>query len=184
MKRNFQKAFRVFTLLLLSLTFWTAICFAATPEQIFVWVSRQMHIEYAYDMPEVQFVGKQQLQSVFQDFSRRSFEEWQVNHGEEQARTIMASYLDRVVGFFHPPTQTIYVGEYLSPCLKQSVLAHEITHYFQDLIRGPIELKGYGADDRRMFREMEAYLMGNKFKDLFCNSENSPDSEQLMAFLY
>ena len=184
MKRFKKKAFRVLALLLLSLSFWTATCFAATPEQIFIWVSRQLKIEYVYDMPEVQYVGKQQLQSVFQDFSRRSYEEWQVNHGEEQARIIMANYLDRVVGFFHPATQTIYVGDYLAPCLKQSVLAHEITHYFQHLISGPIDMKGYGADDRRMFREMEAYLMGNKFKDLFCNSDDAPESEKLMAFLY
>lgn len=66
------KAFRVFTLLLLASTLWSTSCFAVTPEQIFVWVSRHMHIEYAENMPEVKYLEKHQLRQAFQELSRKS----------------------------------------------------------------------------------------------------------------
>lgn len=176
------KAFRVFTLIFFASTLWSTSCFAVTPEQIFIWVSRHMHIEYADNMPEVKYVEKQELQQIFQVSSRNSLEKWRKDHGEKEAGIIMANYLDRVLGLFIPETQIIYVGNHLPPCEQQSILAHEITHYFQNLRDGPITLGKYGAEDRIMFREMEAYQIASKFKELFCGS---PDhAKKILSLFY
>lgn len=94
----------------------------------------------------------------------------------------MANYLDRVLGLFNPETQIIYVASHLSPCEQQSILAHEITHYFQHLKDGPIALGHYGAEDQIMFREMEAYQIASKFKELFCDTFDPVDG--ILALLY
>ena len=180
--KRFTKAFSVFTLLFLASTLWSTSCFAVTPEQIFVWVSRHMHIEYAENMPEVKYLEKHQLQQVFQEFSINSLERWRKDHGEKEAGIIMAKYLDRVLGFYHPGTQAIYVSSHLPPCEQESIIAHELTHYFQHLKYGSINWGQYGAEDMIMFREMEAYQIASKFKELFCGSADHANN--LLALLY
>jgi len=182
MKRYIDKASRVTTLFLLFSASWTATGYGITPEQIFVWVSRQMDIEYVYSMPEVHYVPKHKMQRLFQNFSKISFQRWQADYGESRARKIMGDYLNRVIGFYDPAANAIYVGDYLLPCQQQAVLAHELTHYFQHLIGGPIDLDSYDAEDRRMIREMEAYQMGIKFERLYCDA--SGRSGGILALLY
>ncbi len=182
MKRFTAKAFRVFALLLFSSTFWTSFSYGVTHEQIFVWVSRQMDIEYFYNMPEVQYVSKSKLQTVFEEFSQKSFQRWRVQHGQAGADKIMASYQNRLVGLFNPKTQIIYVGDFLLPCRQKAILAHEMTHYFQHWIYGPIHSGSYSAEDQRIFREIEAYQVEAKFKQLFC--EPTVNSDLILAFMY
>ena len=157
MKRITIKAFCVFALLLFASTFWTTISHAITHEQIFIWISRQMNIEYFYDMPEVQYVSKTKLQKVFQDFSRQSFQRWRAEHGQAGADRILAAYQNRLVGLFNPKTRIIYVGDFLLPCRQKAVLAHGMTHFLQHWIYGPIESGSFIAEDQRIFREIEAY---------------------------
>jgi len=182
MKRFTAKAFRVFALLLFSSTFWTTFSYGVTHEQIFVWISRQMDIEYLYDMPEVHYVSKNELQRVFQDYSKKSFQRWRVEHGQAGADRIMASYQNRLVGLFNPKTHIIYVGDFLMPCRQKAVLAHEMTHYLQDWMYGPIDARSFSAEDQRLFREIEAYQMEAKFKELFC--EPTVHSDLILAFMY
>ena len=182
MRRFTAKAFRASALLLFSSTFWAPDSHAVTPEQIFVWISRQMSIEYCYHMPEVHYVSKKRLQKVFQDFNRESFQRWRIEHGPARADRIMNSYQNRLVGLFNPKTQTIYVGDFLLPCRRNAVLAHELTHFLQHWISGPIIKGSYSAEDQRIFREMEAYQMEARFKALFC--EPSVHSDLVLAFMY
>ncbi len=182
MKRFIAKAFRVFALLLFSSTFWTSHSHGATHEQIFVWISRQMNIEYFYNMPKVHYISKDELKKVFQEFSKESFQRWRMQHGKAGADKIMASYQDRLVGLFNPKTQIIYVGDFLMPCRQKAVLAHEMTHFFQHWIYGPIPSASFDAEDQRIFREMEAYQMEARFKALFC--EPTVHSDLILAFMY
>ncbi len=182
MKRSTAKAFRMFALLLFSSTFWSTNSQAVTHEQIFIWISRQMHIEYFYSMPEVQYVSKTRLQEVFQEFSRNSFDRWRMVHGQAGAEKIMASYRNRLVGLFNPKTQIIYVGDFLQPCRQKAVLAHEMTHFFQHWINGPIQNRSFIADDLRTIREIEAYQMEARFKALFC--EPTVHSDLVLAFMF
>ena len=182
MKHLLTKPLRIITLTALSLTLWSSNAYSISPEQIYIWVARQMNIEYVSTMPGVNYVGKERLQQVFQQFSHKSYAQMENSHGKAYADEIMGMYLDKVVGLFHPETKAIFVGEFLDPCRRLAVLAHEFTHYFQDRRDGRIPSDDYRASDRRVFREMEAYHIERKFEEIFCSQHAQPNL--VLAFLW
>lgn len=182
MKQLIKKTLRVIVLTILPLALWSTNGYCISPQQIYIWVARQMNIEYVSSMPEINYVGKERLQAVFQDFSQKSYNEMASNFGKDYAEEIIGLYLDNIVGLFHTKTRTIYIGEFLEPCRRRAILAHEFVHYFQDLVEGAIDPDDYRAGDKRTFREMEAYQMERKFEQLFCSQDAHPDL--LMAFIY
>lgn len=182
MNRLKATAFQAAALMWISSAFCTADAHGVTPEQIFVWVSRQMEIEYVYSVPDIQYVSKIQLQHIFEKLSKESFRRWRMEQGQAKADRIMATYQNRLVGLFNPETQIIYVGDFLLPRRQNAVLAHEMTHFFQHWIYGPIQKGSFSAEDQHIFREIEAYQMEARFKALF--EEPTVHSALILAFLY
>jgi hypothetical protein len=182
MKRLKTKASQTVALILFSTVFWSANAYGVTPEQIFVWVSRQMEIEYVYNVPAIQYISKNKLQNIFQEVNQESFRHWRMEYGQAKADSIMATYQNRLVGLFNPETQTIYVGNFLLPCRQNAVLVHEMTHFFQHWIYGSIQNGSFSAEDQHIFREIQAYQMEARFTALFCKS--TVRSELILAFIY
>ncbi len=171
MKRLTMKTLRVIALTILPLVLWSTNGYSTTPQQIYIWVALQMNIQEVNDMPVINFVGKERLQRVFQEFSHKSYTQMESDFGRDYAEEVMGLYLDNVVGLFHPDTGAIYIGAFLEPCRREAVLAHEFVHYLQDLRGGRIHPDDYGADDKRSLREMEAYHIERKFEQAFCNPD-------------
>ena len=175
MKHRITKTFRLIVLTILPLVLLSTNAYCISPEQIYTWVARQMNIEHVDRMPEVTYVDKAELQQIFRDFSSKSYAQMASDHGKDYAEEVMGLYLDNIVGLFHPETKAIFVGEFLDPCRRQAVLAHELMHYLQDKVEGRINNNEYRADEKRMVREMQAGKLERKFEETFCNQDAPVD---------
>ena len=80
----------------------------------------------------------------------------------------MNFYLHEVIGFFVPDTQIIYVGSFLDACRLKSIVAHELTHYFQYKIYGKVDPNMIGADQIKLNQEMQAEIIEKRFINVVC----------------
>jgi hypothetical protein len=119
-------------------------------------------------MPEIAIVPRNELQKAFLEGNEKSLKRWAGTYGEEKGNEIMDQYLKEVIGLFNPKTHTIHVGGFLEPCKQESIVAHELAHYFQTAENGTVDLQSRGGGEIRLRNEMEAGMIENEFKETFC----------------
>lgn len=141
---------------------------AKNPEQIFQWVADELEVTEVHPMPKIAFLEKSALQSVFKASNKHSRQQWQKDYGEYKANQLMQMYLKELVGLFDPQSRNVYIGNFIEPCRKEAVLAHELTHYFQVVLDR--RFGGYFGDpgEQHYLREMEAYGMEKRYRRRFC----------------
>lgn len=141
-----------------------------TDKEIFTWVSSELNIENQYKMPAIQYVTKEKLGEVFKKNYERSFKRWASEYGEKKAAEFMDFYLSEVIGLFIPKTGNLYVGDFIEPCKKESIVAHELTHFFQHMKDGPVDPNSKDAADKHLYNEMQAGNIEKKFMEKFCRT--------------
>lgn len=168
-KKNVRSMYRAGVTLFLPLLF-----LISTPQlshsndKIIQWVAHQMQIKKTYAQPTVQWVKKAVLAEIFKHKSKKSMAHWTAEHGPVEAQKLLRMYQDKAVGIFDPKTEIIYVGRFLGNCQQQAILAHEMVHYFQHIVRGPVDSNQYAADLVLMEREMEATALERRYSREFC----------------
>ena len=122
----------------------------------------------------VHWVNSAELKQVFTEHNRNAYLQWETHYGVDQAKELMQTFLDEILGLFAVETQVIYVGSFIEPCRRQSILAHEFVHYLQHVTQGPVT--GYGEETERLkwMREFEAQKIETFFIEQFCKA-NAPD---------
>jgi hypothetical protein len=148
-----------------------ALCLS--PEEIYNWVANELEIKKDYPMPEIRIVQRKELQTEFRKGSEKSFKRWAGMYGDETASEIMDTYLKEVIGLFNPKAKVIYVGSFMEPCRQESIIAHELTHYFQVMENGTPSIGSYQGDTLRYSQEMKAGKIGNQFRETFCTSPDN-----------
>lgn len=168
MKRHHDRLLSIFLFagLIVALTAEFGLC--QTPQEIFQWTARQMKIEAQLEMPPVHYVDAPELKRVFIDNNQNAYLRWETEYGVKRAREILQQYLDEIIGLYDVDTGVIYIGAFLSPCRRQAILAHEMTHYFQNKVRGTHPVEWQDAETMHFFREMEAYKIEKRFTEAFC----------------
>ena len=156
----------------LRLIFYPSQAQGISHEDIFVWVANKLEIEKDYQIPKITIVPREELQRVFLKYNEKSLKRWAGVYGEERANEIMDQYLKEVVGLFNPKNSIIHVGGFLKSCKQESIVAHELAHYFQTEENGTVELQSYGAEEIRLRNEMEAGMIENEFNEKFCTQEH------------
>ena len=149
-----------------------------TEEEIFSWTAKTFGVDADITMPEVHWVDRAELQAVFVKNNQASYLRWQNRLGAAQAQVVMDQYLTEVMGLFSPKTNEVYVGTFIEECRKEAVLAHEFTHFFQQIHEG--EVTGWGEEGEatvRFVREMEAYKIETLYQQTFCQPGNSFGSD-------
>ena len=141
-----------------------------TDEEIYIWVSSELNIENQYKMPAIQYVTKEKLGHVFKKNNERSFKRWARKYGEKKASELMDFYLSEVIGLFIPKTSDLYVADFIQPCKKESIVAHELTHFFQHMKDGPVDPNSKDAANKHLYREMQAGNIEKKFMKKFCGT--------------
>jgi hypothetical protein len=141
-----------------------------TPEDVFTWTMQQMNIEHPVSQPGVKWVGSAELQNVFIENNRKAYLQWKRQYGPDEADAIMRTFLNEILGMFVVETQEVFVGDFLEPCRRQAILAHEYVHYLQLVTRGadPAETEN---ERLRWARELEAQTIEKLFIQQFCASE-------------
>jgi len=143
-----------------------------TDREIFIWVADELKIEQQYTMPKIQYVTKEKLQDVFREATKRSYDRWVKKYGEEKAIELLDFFLNEVVGLFIPKTCELYIGDFLEPCKKESIVAHELTHFFQHIKDGPIDLNKRNTENKILFNELQADKIEREYMEEFCGKEN------------
>jgi len=143
-----------------------------TDKEIFIWVADELKIEQQYKIPEIQYVTKEKLKYVFREATKRSYDRWVKKYGEEKAEELLDFYLDEAIGLFVPETCELYIGNFLESCRMESIVAHELTHFFQHMEKGPIDSKKYDAENKLLFRELQAGKIEREYMKEFCGKEN------------
>jgi hypothetical protein len=144
-----------------------------TDKEMFTWVSGELNIENRYKMPAIQYVTKEKLSHVFKKNNERSFKRWTSEYGEEKATELIDFYLCEVIGLFIPKTGDLYVGDFIEPCKKESIVAHELTHFFQHMKDGPVDPNSKDAANKHLYREMQGGNIEKKFMEKFCRTADS-----------
>jgi hypothetical protein len=137
-------------------------------EEIFEWVAAQMNVRIRGHMPQIRLVGKKHLCTVFAKNNQRSYLRWKARYGELLARKILDLYLREILGLYDPATNTIYVSKELGACRRQSIIAHELTHFFQYQTQKIKQPSDPTADAQRLQMENEAHLIEYRYIQLHC----------------
>ncbi len=142
--------------------------YCSDTENIVRWVASQLRVGNNYAMPQIHFIGKTELGRLFAAGSDGLMTRWAAEQSSADAEQLMNLYMNSVVGLYEPKTRIIYVGNFLSPCRQKAIVAHEVTHYFQNVMRGPIRGEGMAAEMLLMQREMEASIIETKYEEAHC----------------
>jgi hypothetical protein len=142
-------------------------------EEIFNWVASKLKIDNDYPLPEIQFVSKERLQDIFRKTNKESFKRWAGKYGEKKANELVEFYLREVIGLFIPKTCSLYIGDFIDPCKRNSIIAHELTHYFQHVENSSFDFNKKGADSVYLFNELQAGSIERTFMEAFCGQTPS-----------
>lgn len=151
---------------------WAGQGLCLTAEEIFEWTALQMKIDQQLEMPPVRYVEGEELKQVFIDNNKNAYLRWESEYGEKRAQEILQQYLDDIIGLYDVDSGVIYIGSFLSPCKRQAILAHEMTHYFQNMVRGVHPVGWEDADTMHFVRELEAYKIEKRFTEAYCSGDN------------
>jgi hypothetical protein len=151
----------------LYILFFSGVAAADSYKEIYEWVKSEMNIDKDYPMPSVEIVSKEKLNEIFAAAIDESYKKMEGQMGQDEAKKIMEFYLDEVIGLFIPETKAIYVSNLSDRGERESTIAHEIVHYLQDIVDGVIDSGDYMADQKRLYREMQAGDIGDRYLKAF-----------------
>lgn len=146
---------------------------AASSEQIYSWVAKEMGIPDSHVLPQVHYVSKQGLGEALRKSSQASFKRWELEYGTERAESFMNTYVTGIVGLYDVHANTVYVGDFLQGCRREAILAHEFAHAMQLATEGPVGDDGPAVALVQMFREKQAQAIERRYAGQ-CSRWNIP----------
>ena len=142
-------------------------------QDIYNWVTTRLKVGNEFPMPSIELVSQEKLQKIFRASNEKSFKRWADRYGKEMADEMIAFYLEEVIGLFIPKTCSLYVGNFIEPCKRKSIIAHELVHYIQHMQEGPVVPNSKQTDNVHLFREMQAGKIEKDFMKAFCHQPDS-----------
>ena len=135
------------------------------PEEVFVWVAERLGISPEEEMPRIIELSEKDLREHFLMSTEKSLtrlRESLIGMGWDrvEASNYVENLANEVVGFLTKNDRIIYIKSSLEPCYKASILAHEITHFFQ------MKYNLMGEEGR----ELQAEYVERKYREEHCPS--------------
>ena len=142
------------------------ILFIATPAQgsnsdILEFVKQEYKFEGDAPLPMIVLVDQLTLWGIWLKINQHEFERW-----DEMGY----DYLERskkIKAFYHIKSKIIYIGNWFPDCRIRSLIAHELTHYLQDL-KGLMEQARF-EQVGGVILEMWAQTIEERYYNKFCN---------------
>jgi len=132
-------------------------------EEIFFWVAKKLQITPGEERPLIIELPGKDLRELFLTSTEKSLKllrESLIDMGWDRIEA--SNYVDNlandVAGFLTKNDCVIYIKSSLEPCYKASIVAHEITHFFQ------VQYNLLGEEAR----ELQAEYMERKFREENC----------------
>jgi hypothetical protein len=132
-------------------------------EEVFFWVAKQLGISPGEERPRIIELPERELREHFLMSTEKSLKllrESLIGMGWDriEASNYVENLAKDVAGFLIRNDCNIYIKDSLEPCYKVSIVAHEITHFFQ------IKYNLMGEDGR----ELQAEYMERKYREEHC----------------
>jgi hypothetical protein len=132
-------------------------------DEIFFWVAKQLGISPGEERPRVIELPEKELREHFLMSTEKSLKllrESLIGMGWDrmEASNYVENLANDVAGFLIKNDRNIYIKSSLEPCYKASIVAHEITHFFQ------IKYNLLGEEGR----ELQAEYMERKYREEHC----------------
>ena len=161
------------TIFILSITLVTYVIVMFIPKYldnyVYKWTEYHFNASEHYEMPDIKYTPIMEIRYIFLYRNRKVYAEWFRDYGEEITDDSMNEYLSNVVALYDVKTTTVYVHEYIRPkCERYAFLAHEFTHYLQDMYHGKLDKDDMFYDMLFLEREREAYKIQNIFINQMC----------------
>jgi len=133
------------------------------PEEIFSWVARQLGVLPGEERPRIVELPEQEFREQFLKSTEKSLKRLRESLiGMGWDRVEASNYLENltkdVAGFLTKKDLQIYIKGSLEPCYKASIVAHEITHFFQ------VKYNLLGEE----VREFQAEHIERKYREEYC----------------
>jgi len=134
-------------------------------EEIFFWVARQLGVSPGEERPRIVELPEQEFREHFLKSTEKSLKllrESLIGMGWDriEASNYVENLPKDVAGFLTKKDRNIYIKNSLEPCYKASIVAHEITHFFQ------IKYNLLGEEAR----EFQAEHIERKYREEHCTS--------------
>jgi len=105
-------------------------------EEIFAWVADRLGITPGEERPLIIQMGEEELKEQFLINAEKSLKRLResmirMGWGISETDEYIDSLVDDVAGFLTKKDGVIYIKDSLAPCYKDSIVAHEIAHFFQ-----------------------------------------------------
>jgi hypothetical protein len=105
-------------------------------EEIFLWVAQQLGISPGEERPQIIELPEKELREHFLLSTEKSLKvlrESLIGMGWDrvEASNYVENLTKDIAGFLTKKDLHIYIKDSLEPCYKASIVAHEITHFFQ-----------------------------------------------------
>ena len=132
-------------------------------EAIFFWVAQMLRITPGEERPRIIELSETELRELFMVSTEKSLtrlRESLIDMGwdRDEATNFVGNLANDVAGFLVKNDRHIYIKDSLEPCYKASIMAHEITHFFQV----QYNLSGEEA------RELQAEYLERKYREEHC----------------
>jgi hypothetical protein len=132
-------------------------------EEIFSWVAGQLGVSPGEERPQIVELPEQEFREQFLNSTEKSLKRLRESLiGMGWDRVEASNYLENltkdVAGFLTKKDLHIYIKNSLEPCYKASIVAHEITHFFQ-IKHNLLEAEA---------RELQAEHIEKKYREEHC----------------
>jgi len=127
----------------------------------------QAYILLKLKQPKIYFVTREELGKKWLLYNKDCIARWKKKYGEEKAKEYVDFYLNESKAFLISKTKEIFIWDKLIGIDRDSTIAHEITHYFQDALELPYP--NCDKDDKMFYREMQA----QQIQDIYMEERKS-----------
>jgi len=133
---------------------------------IFDFVKQKYRYTGDAPLPPIIFLEQLALQGLYLRINKDYFEHWYEKFGKEEAIKRIRVRLQNLRAFFHIRTQIIYIGNWIPKCKTEAYIAHELTHYLQEVL-GETKV-GHDFGKSNFFLEIWAYNIQDFYEEEFC----------------
>jgi len=121
--------------------------------------------------PKIYFVTKERLQKEWLDRIKNSILRWKKEYGKEKAQEYVNYYLREIRAFFCPLAKEIFISDIMVGIKRDSMIAHQIAHYFQDVLMLPHP--DCNDENKFLYREMQAQQIQDIYMEEMKNDEKN-----------
>lgn len=143
-------------------------------DTLYTWVFAELGIPATYPLPDIRMVSKADMKHLLKKFAVNFLRKDSSIGITVKPQERMQPYPKNALGLFVPKTGIIFIRKSLSPCRRNAVIAHELTHYLQVATCGRLRATTPYAREIHILREMEASDIEMKYIKVFCANKHVP----------